>query len=68
MLINKIRIKGFVHPEGVTVQTKEDGLVTSCNHAGHGPGILVIGDDARGEAELCDKCDAWSYDGENWYE
>lgn len=67
MRITKIRVKGFTVPADVTVQKVEDGIVTDCNHAGHAPGVLVIDDEVRGEAELCDKCMAWSYDGEHWY-
>lgn len=66
MRLSKIRIKGFSSPEAVTVQTVEDGIITDCNHAGHEPGVLVIDDEVRGRAELCDKCAAWSYDGEEW--
>lgn len=71
------------HPfwdEDVTVQVKEDGIVTFCNHAGftteteeftvpiwNGDAFEPTGTDYR-EVLVCDKCNAWSEDGEEWFE
>lgn len=66
-----IKVTGGDHiwfEQPITVQVKEDDIVTFCNHAGHEPGIFYIDDQLRSTGELCDKCEAWSYDGEEWHE
>ena len=69
-------------PVPVTAQFFEDEVMMSCNHAGHFTDIIELtapvwendvhmyvntgSEDLR--AEVCDKCNAWSEDGEEWHE
>jgi len=71
--IKRITVKGFSWEEPVTVQVLEDGLVSDCNHAGATATVLEMEYREAGEylpynqqAMACDKCNAWSVDGEEW--
>lgn len=59
----------------ITVQTKEDGIVTHCNHAGAYRGLFfsdafykdrII--EMPHHALLCDKCNAWQDEEGDWHE
>lgn len=71
--------KSYPWKNEVTVQVKEDGIVTYCNHAGakwRKESDTIIYQSFDGEHEHtfdfeayhCDRCPAWSYDGEDWNE
>ena len=79
--VRNIKVRHYSYDHPVTVQVKEDGIVTSCNHAGAKMTIVedqyLHGNIFTGNVEmreqsftgiLCDKCPAWSIDGEEWYE
>ncbi len=63
---------GFYTQKDITVQILEDGYVTHCNHAGcYGDEISFnegLDEEYTKRTLTCDKCSAWSYDGENWNE
>ena len=59
----------------ITVQSKEDGIVTHCNHAGAYLGTefvdKLVGEEiieVPVEALLCDKCDMWTTKDGDWHE
>lgn len=65
--------KGEATP--ITVQLKEDGIVTHCNHAGAYYGLYFSDvffkdeiTEVPHEAMLCDKCHAWQDKEGNWNE
>lgn len=74
-IIKRIPVQGFSFTEDITVQIKEDGIVTHCNHAGATVGVFVQDFYYQGKdhevaqtAILCDKCDAWCDEDGEWYE
>lgn len=79
--VKHIKVRSFDYDEPVTVQIKEDGLVSHCNHAGAEFGIFPqdyqYGDSRTGEVSmgevlvqgtLCDRCPAWMDMEGEWHE
>ncbi len=71
----KIPVRGFSFRDDITVQIKEDGVVTHCNHAGATTGVFIrdfyVNDqdlEYAQTATLCDKCDAWGDEDGEWHE
>lgn len=70
----------FSEESPVTVQVVENDIVMHCDHAGHHTALVEFttpyfnGDafeptgSSFKKVEVCDKCDMWSPDGEEWYE
>lgn len=68
---NKIRVKDRSMTEWVTVQVLEDGIVWYCNHEGAEKELVTFDEGLDTEYSqrvwVCDKCAAWSDDGEGWF-
>lgn len=71
----KIKVTGYSPEQEITVQVREDGILTHCNHGG--AEIDVIDTDLYQNGEFidvvqtaiaCDKCVAWQDESGEWYE
>lgn len=70
--LTRIKIRGISIEEPISVAIKEDGIVTECNHAGTHQETYYFNEGFEDEysrlVQVCDRGDAWSYDGQDWNE